>query len=368
MKGGFLPDDERFMRAALALGEDGQGTTWPNPSVGCLVVKAGRVLAQGRTQRGGRPHAERVALNAAGVAARGATAYVTLEPCAHWGRTPPCAKALVEAGIARVVVACVDPDPRVDGRGIAWLEEAGIEVVTGVMEQKAQAAHLGLRRRVLDGRPMVTLKLAQSLDGRLAARTGHSQWVTGAAARLEAHRLRATHDAIMVGSGTALVDDPRLTCRLPGVSGRNPVRVVVDRRLRLPAGGALARSAREVPVWLYTGKDADPGHLDALGALGVEAFPLDDTGLITVLGRLAARGITRLMVEGGSVLAGAFVRQRLVDRLHVAVAPTLIGGDGLPALAALGLDRVDEAPRFRLVDEKRLGDDAVRVYAPTGMG
>lgn len=368
MTGGVLPDDARFMRAALALGKDGQGQTWPNPSVGCLIVKGGRVLAGGRTQRGGRPHAETVALEAAGKAARGATAYVTLEPCAHWGRTPPCAKALVEAGVARVVVGCVDPDPRVDGRGLAWLEEGGIEVVTGVLEERAQAAHLGLRRRVLDGRPMVTLKLAQSLDGRLAARTGHSQWVTGAAARLEAHRLRATHDAIMVGSGTALHDDPRLTCRLPGVLGRDPVRVVVDRRLRLPVTSALARTAREVPVWVYTGGDADPGHLEALRALGVEAFPLDDTGLVTVLGRLAARGVTRLLVEGGSVLAGAFVRQGLVDRLHVAVAPTLIGGDGLPALAALGLDRVSDAPRFRLVDEKGLGGDAVRVYEPIGRG
>ncbi len=354
------------MAAALALGARNLGLTWPNPSVGCRIVKDARVVGEGRTARGGRPHAEALALRAAGDAARGATVYVTLEPCANWGRTPPCCEGLIAAGVARVVVACGDPDPRVDGKGLAWLRSAGIEVVGGVMAARAEAAHLGLYRRILAGRPMVSLKLAQSLDGRIAARTGHSQWVTGARARLEAHRLRATHDAILIGSNTAIVDDPMLTCRLPGVTDRNPVRVVLDRRLRLPVDGALARSAADVPVWVLTGANHDPARRERLEAVGVEVVVMEWEDVDGALRLLARRGITRLMVEGGSTIAGALVKADLVDRLHVALAPMLIGGDGLPAVAGFGLDEVTGAPRFAMIDDRRLGPDRLLVFERTG--
>ncbi|MCB2054233.1 MAG: bifunctional diaminohydroxyphosphoribosylaminopyrimidine deaminase/5-amino-6-(5-phosphoribosylamino)uracil reductase RibD [Geminicoccaceae bacterium] len=348
------------MHAALALGERGQGTTWPNPAVGCVLVREGRVVGRGWTRPGGRPHAETIALECAGEAARGSTAYVTLEPCANWGRTPPCAGALIEAGVARVVIACFDPDPRVDGKGIAWLREAGLEVAVGTLADRAMAAHLGLYRRILEGRPMVTLKLAQSTDGRLAAAGGHSQWITGEPARREAHRLRATHDAIMVGSGTALIDDPSLTCRIAGLEHRSPVRVVLDRRLRLPHTGELARTARDVPVWVICDA-AEESRADTLRAAGAEVLGLASPTPEEALSVLARRGITRLLVEGGSTLAAALLRADLIDRLHVATAPMLIGGDGLPSVAALGVTRVDRTARWRRVDMRRLGSDRLEV-------
>ncbi len=339
------PIDARFMGLALALGERHLGSTAPNPSVGCVVVKDGLVVGRGWTRPGGRPHAESEALARAGEAARGATAYVTLEPCANWGQTPPCCKGLIEAGIRRVVVGCVDPDPRVDGKGIAWLRQAGVEVVTGVREGEALAQNLGLYRRIRNRRPMVGLKLATSLDGRIATRTGDSKWVTGEAARAFGHRLRASHDAIMVGSGTALADDPLLSCRLPGLEQRSPVRVVMDRRGRLPAASRLATSADRLPLVHVTALDGD-------------------TSLAAVLTRLADRGITRLLVEGGARLATSFLQAGLVDRLYLFTAPCLIGGDGAAAVQALGVDRLAEVGRWRLVDSRRLGPDRLSVLEP----
>ncbi|MCB1991500.1 MAG: bifunctional diaminohydroxyphosphoribosylaminopyrimidine deaminase/5-amino-6-(5-phosphoribosylamino)uracil reductase RibD, partial [Geminicoccaceae bacterium] len=324
------------MGLALALGERHLGLTAPNPSVGCVIVRDGLVVGRGWTQPGGRPHAEAEALARAGDAARGATAYVTLEPCSNWGKTPPCTKGLIEAGIARVVVGCVDPDPRVDGKGIAGLREAGLEVVVGVREAEALAQNLGLYRRIRAGRPMVGLKLAMSLDGRIATRTGDSQWITGEAARAFGHRLRASHDAIMIGSGTALADDPLLTCRLPGLEGRSPVRVVMDRRGRLPATSQLRASADRLPLVHVTAADGDtsPGP---------------------VLTRLADQGITRLLVEGGASLATSLLEAGLVDRLYVFSAPALIGGDGLAAIQGLGVDRMADVGRWRVVDTRLLG-------------
>lgn len=333
------------MGLALALGERNLGCTAPNPSVGCVIVKDGVVVGRGWTQPGGRPHAEAEALARAGAAAAGATAYVTLEPCSNWGKTPPCCKGLIEAGIRRVVIGCLDPDPRVDGKGIAWLREAGLEVVVGVREAEALEQNLGLYRRILDQRPMVGLKLAVSLDGRVATRTGESQWVTGEAARAFGHRLRASHDAIMVGSGTALADDPLLSCRLPGLEDRSPVRIVMDRRGRLTETSRLVATAAELPLVHVTAADGE-------------------TSLVAVLTRLAERGITRLLVEGGPGLATSFLRAGLVDRLYLFSAGCLIGGDGAAGVESLGVERLAEAPRWQLLSTRLLGADRLSVFAP----
>src|SRR5580700_4659831 len=227
--------DLGHMRTALGLARRGLGNTWPNPAVGCVIVKDGRVVGRGWTQKGGRPHAETEALARAGKGAKGATAYVSLEPCSHHGKTPPCAEALIAAGVSRVVAAVEDPDPRVSGRGIARLRAAGIAVEAGLCAAEAAELNAGFFCRVAQGRPLVTLKLAASLDGRIATPTGKSRWITGPAARERAHLLRAAHDAVLIGTGTALADDPQLTCRLPGLEARSPVRIVIDRTLRLPA-------------------------------------------------------------------------------------------------------------------------------------
>ena len=240
-------EDAAWMDEALSLAEGALGTTWPNPAVGCVLVQGTRLVASAATGRGGRPHAEAAALLAAGAAARGATAYSTLEPCAHTRPGGPCTEALIAAGVARVVIAARDPDPRVDGRGIALLREAGIVVDVGCRAAEAREILAGFAKRLATGLPFCTLKLATSLDGRIATSTGESKWITGEAARADGHRLRASHDAIMVGSGTALADDPLLTCRLPDLQGRSPVRVVLDRRLRLEPTSRLATTAREVP-------------------------------------------------------------------------------------------------------------------------
>jgi diaminohydroxyphosphoribosylaminopyrimidine deaminase / 5-amino-6-(5-phosphoribosylamino)uracil reductase len=358
--------DRRFMAMALALAERGLGNVWPNPAVGCVLVKDGRVVGRGWTQPGGRPHAEGEATLRAGDAARGSTAYVTLEPCAHHGRTPPCADVMVAAGIARAVIAAVDPDPRVDGKGIARLQAAGVEVEVGCLEAEARRLNAGFFLRVHHQRPLVALKLATSADSRIATATGESQWITGPAARAEGHRLRLRHDAILVGSGTALADDPLLTCRLPGLEARSPVRVVIDRRLRLDPGSRLARDAAAPPVWLFTGGIAPPAAAAALRAAGVTLFPLaaaEEPGaaLREVLAALAGQGITRVLVEGGATLATAFLREGLVDRLYLFEAPLLVGADGRPAVHPLAVRHLVEATRWRRVEERLLGPDRLGV-------
>ena len=242
-----MATDQDYLRRAIRLAMNGRGAVEPNPMVGCVIVKDGRVVGRGWTQPGGRPHAETEALRRAGAAATGATAYVSLEPCSHHGRTPPCAEALIAAGIARVVAAGEDPDPRVSGSGLARLRQAGIAIETGLCAEEAAELNAGFLCRVTKGRPLVTLKLATSLDGRIATATGQSRWITGPAARERAHLLRATHDAVLVGTGTALADDPLLTCRLPGLEHRSPVRIALDRTLRLPATLRLFAGARETP-------------------------------------------------------------------------------------------------------------------------
>lgn len=358
--------DRRFMAAALALAERGLGNVWPNPAVGCIIVRDGRVVGRGWTQPGGRPHAEAEALARAGAAASGATAYVTLEPCAHDGRTPPCADALIDAGIARCVVAIPDPDPRVDGRGLRRLAAAGVEVVEGCLAEEARSVARGFLVRVESGRPMVSLKLAVSADGRIGTAAGHSRWITGPSARAEVHGLRARHDAVMVGSGTALADDPELTNRLPGAVAR-PVRIVLDRRLRLPPDARLVRTARLTPTWLFT-RGRDIRRVSTLQERGVDVVRLAAAGaadgLRETLAVLAGRGITRLLVEGGAALGTALLRDGLVDRLYVFTAPMLLGGDGLPAVGGLGLRRVDEVRAWRTVEVRMVGQDRLTVLEP----
>jgi diaminohydroxyphosphoribosylaminopyrimidine deaminase/5-amino-6-(5-phosphoribosylamino)uracil reductase len=356
----FSTDDAAHMRAALALARRNLGRVWPNPSVGCIVVKDGQVVGRGVTAPCGRPHGEPQALAQAGDAARGATVYVSLEPCNHHGKTPPCSEALIEAGIARIVVACEDPDPRVSGGGIRRLRQAGIQVDVGLCAEEAQTVNAGFISRILKGRPGVTLKLATSLDARVATSIGHSQWITGPDSRARGHLLRANHDAILVGIGTALADDPELTCRLPGLEGCSPVRVVLDSHLRLPATAKLAQGAASVaPTWVVTLADADGPRAADLEALGVRILRVDrhETGHLPIaaaLTALAGQGITRLLVEGGPAVATSFLKAGLVDGVEWFRAPMLIGGDGLPAVGTLDAEMLEQAIRlFPTGDETR---------------
>ncbi|TNF63620.1 MAG: bifunctional diaminohydroxyphosphoribosylaminopyrimidine deaminase/5-amino-6-(5-phosphoribosylamino)uracil reductase RibD [Rhodobacteraceae bacterium] len=353
------------MRTALALGRRGMGRCWPNPAVGCVIVAGGRVVGRGWTRPGGRPHAETVALAQAGAAARGAVAYVSLEPCAHHGQTPPCTDALIAAGIARVVAPLPDSDPRVAGQGFERLRMAGIEVVTGVLAEEAARDHAGFFLRTETGRPFVTLKLAASLDGRIATATGQSKWITGAEARRAVHAMRARHDAVMVGAGTARADDPSLTVRDLGMA-HQPVRVVVSRRLDLPLLGQLARSARDLPVWLLHGTDADPERQRAWEGLGARLMPCARVGVhldpADVLRQLGAAGLTRVFCEGGGALSASLLAADLVDELAVFQAGMAIGAEGLPMIGAMGLDRLENAARFVLDDLRPIGADVLQIW------
>jgi diaminohydroxyphosphoribosylaminopyrimidine deaminase/5-amino-6-(5-phosphoribosylamino)uracil reductase len=361
-------EDRAHMAAALALARRGLGRVAPNPAVGCILVNGGRVAGRGWTQPGGRPHAETEAISRAGERARGATAYVSLEPCAHHGQTPPCAEALIAAGVARCEVALADPDERVAGRGVKRLREAGIAVGEGLLAAESEELNAGYLMRIRHGRPLVTLKLATTLDGRIATKAGESRWITGEAARAHGHLLRAEHDAVMVGGGTALADDPRLDVRLPGLEDRAPLRVVLDGGLRLPATHDLVAQARSRPTVVFT-RAGHPGErCRPLDAAGVELVDVaaDEEGrlaLPAVLRELGGRGVTRLLVEGGGQLAAGLLRADLVDRLVWFRAPGVIGADGLPAVGALGLDRLDDLPRFRRTAVAPVGADLVETYA-----
>jgi diaminohydroxyphosphoribosylaminopyrimidine deaminase / 5-amino-6-(5-phosphoribosylamino)uracil reductase len=361
------PDDLAHMRAALALAQRGLGTTWPNPSVGCVIVRDGRVIGRGVTQPGGRPHAERVALAMAGEAARGATAYVALEPCCHTGRSPPCTDALIEDGIKRVVVAMGDPDPRVDGQGLAQLRAAGVEVESGVLQAEADELLLGFRTRITLGRPMVTLKLATTLDGKIATAKGESQWITGVPARKMAHALRGRHDAVMVGVGTVLADNPELTCRIDGFRPTPVVRVIADSHLRSPLTTRLVQTAAEVPTWFLQRADTDPLRRQAFSEAGVTLIdvapgPLG-LDLKAALQALGAAGLTRVLAEGGAQLAAALLRDGLVDRIAWFHAPGIIGGDGWPSVQAFGLDTLAGMPRFIRHCVMPVGHDMLSLYA-----
>jgi len=355
------------MAVALSLARRGLGSVWPNPAVGCVIVAKGRVVGRGWTQAGGRPHAETEALKRAGAAARGATAYVSLEPCAHHGKTPPCADALIDAGIARAVVALQDPDPRVGGRGLARLKQAGIDVIIDVGAEEARDINAGFVSRITRNRPFVTLKLATTLDGRIATQSGESRWITADRAREKAHMMRAEHDAVLIGIGTAVADNPDLTCRLPGMAARSPVRVVVDGGQRLPEDHRLVADA--IPTWLITtsaliARKGVPSTDHGLEIIEVQAGENPRPDLTRTLEALAARGITRVLVEGGAQIAAGFLKQNLVDRLAWFQAPSLIGGDGKAAVAACGIDRLDQAPRFVRRSVAALGVDILVELEP----
>ncbi|SIS79734.1 bifunctional diaminohydroxyphosphoribosylaminopyrimidine deaminase/5-amino-6-(5-phosphoribosylamino)uracil reductase RibD [Paracoccus saliphilus] len=326
------------MAHALRLARRGLGNVWPNPAVGCVLIREGRVVGRGWTQPGGRPHAERVALAQAGPLAHGATAYVTLEPCAHHGRTSPCAEALVEAGISRVVTAHTDPDPRVAGRGHAILRAAGIEVTEGIGETEARHMQSGFLMRVQRGRPFLTLKLATSFDGRIATANGESQWITGPAARIHSHGLRLVHDAVMVGGGTARADRPSLNVRGMGAV-RQPVRVIVS-------NGPIPDLPPEGPDF---------------GPLWQMAGPVDD-----VMKELAQAGITRVFCEGGGQLAAGLLRAGLVDQLVGYTAGLILGGDSRPAIGSLDMQRLADGARFRLVETRRVGEDLFHRWRRAG--
>ena len=360
--------DAAFMRAALALALRGLGGVAPNPSVGCVIAREGVVVGRGWTQPGGRPHAETEALARAGAAASGATAYVSLEPCAHLGHTPPCAEALIAAGIARCVVAIEDPDPRVSGRGLEMLRSAGIAVETGLLADEAASLNAGFLKRILAARPLVTLKLATSLDGRIATRSGESRWITGPEARRLGHLLRYRHDAVMIGSGTALADDPELTVRLPGLETRRPLRIVVDGGLRTPLTHKLVRDANHVPTLIVTRAGLDPLRAQVFRDCGVELLEIppdqgENMDLPAVFQALGARGLTRVLVEGGAGLAAALLRSGLVDRLAWFRSPTLIGGDGRAAVEAFGIDRIADQARATRLSVMRIGEDVLETLA-----
>jgi diaminohydroxyphosphoribosylaminopyrimidine deaminase/5-amino-6-(5-phosphoribosylamino)uracil reductase len=364
-------EDERWMAAALAFGRRGQGLTAPNPSVGALLVKDGIVVGRGVTHVGGRPHAERRALEDAGEAARGATVFVTLEPCSHHGVTPPCAEALIAAGVARVVCALQDPDARVAGRGFALLRAAGIEVELGPGAAEAARDHRGHVLRVTRGRPMVTLKLARTADG-FAAGDEHDRrlTITGQAANLRVHAMRARHDAIMVGVGTALADDPLLTVRLPGVD-RRPLRVVLDSHLRLPAASRLCATASEHPTLVLATRSAPDESEARLRARGLEVVRLDADArgrldLGAALAWLAARGITRVFSEGGPSVGGLLIGRGLADEVVLLTATKPLGRPGLPALDPPAQAALADASRYVEMDAAALGADEMRRWERRG--
>jgi diaminohydroxyphosphoribosylaminopyrimidine deaminase/5-amino-6-(5-phosphoribosylamino)uracil reductase len=361
----------RFMELALALGRRGLGRTWPNPSVGAVVVRheadGAVIVGRGWTQPGGRPHAETEALERAGGAARGATLYVTLEPCSHFGRTPPCADAIIAAGIARVVSALEDPNPQVAGEGHRRMAAAGIAVKVGIGADAARRAHAGHFRRMRERRPQVILKLAVSADDKAGLGGRRPAPITGEPARERVHLMRAMSDAVLTGIGTVLADDPLLTCRLPGMANRSPVRVVLDSELRLGLGTRLVATARETPLWVVTSEPAAADRQQALRARGVEvlraAAAQGRLDLAAVLERLTERGITRLMVEAGPILAAAFIGADLVDEAALLRSRTLIGPEGIDALEGLSLAALTRSPQLELVRTELVGADTIDFLA-----
>lgn len=361
--------DKEFMDVALSVAARNLGDTWPNPTVGCVLVTNGHVVGRGWTQSGGRPHAETEALKRAGAAAKGSTAYVTLEPCSHHGKTPPCADALIASGIARAVVATTDPDARVNGRGIARLREAGIQVDEGVRKVQADLLNAGFFLKAAEGRPLFALKTATTLDGRIALASGESKWITGETARRAVQALRARFDAILVGSQTALADDPALTCRLEGYSGRPKVRIVLDRRLRLAPTSVLVKTARDIPTWIVTAEQAvESPRYRELTSAGVDIIALKDVaepaGFAAAVGKaLAARGLTRVMIEGGGQIAAAFLRAGHIDELAWFRGPGVIGGDGRAAVQPIGLMGLADMPRFQPRESLNFGEDTLDILS-----
>jgi len=356
--------DLQYMQRALAAAEGGRGFVSPNPLVGCVIVKDGRIVGEGYHERYGGPHAEVNALRVAGAEARGATLYVTLEPCCHTGKTPPCTDAVLQAGVARVVMAVQDPNPRVAGGGQAKLRAAGVEVTVGVSETEARRLNEAFLHYIQTQRPFVTLKCAVTLDGKIATRTGASRWITGAEAREHVHRMRHAADALLVGSGTVLQDDPQLTTRLPGGGGVNPLRIVVDSTLCLPLSSQLASVQPDCRTLVATGERAPMDKQRQLENQGVEILRLPSYAdgrvhLEALLTELGSRGIADLLVEGGATLSAALLQRRLVDKVVVFVAPKMIGGDGINVVAALGVDTMADALQLYGMTSQSVGVDVM---------
>ena len=347
------------MRAAIGLARRAAGRTSPNPMVGAVVVRQDRIVGRGYHARAGGDHAEVRALRQAGEAARGATLYVNLEPCSHFGRTPPCVKAVVEAGVERVAAGMIDPNPRVAGSGVRALRRAGVRVDVPVREEECRRLNEAFVKHVTQGLPFVALKLAASLDGRIATAAGDSKWVTGPAARRFVHRLRNQYDAVLVGSGTVLADDPQLTCRLPG--GRDPWRIVLDGRLRTPATARLVVQPEPEKTVVVTGRDVPAARRKRLEDLGVQvwSFPMKQgrVGFRRVLRRLARAGVLSVMVEGGAVTAARAISEKVVDKVLCFYAPKFIGAEGLPMVGDLGITRLRRCPQLGNSGVRRLGDD-----------
>ena len=352
-----LADDRRWMRVALAEARRAEGRTAPNPPVGCAIVSPnGQLLATGHTAAGGRPHAETEALARAGVAARGATAYVTLEPCSHTGETGPCSDALVEAGIARVVIAMRDPDPRVNGRGIEMLAESGVALQIGVEVEGARNVMAGFLMRTSQARPLVTLKTATSIDGMIALEDGAKRWITGPLMRRFVHLQRSRNDGLLSAVGTVLADDPEFTCRLDGLHGDSPHRFILDGSLRTPASAKLFETAGDVGLTFFCRDDCDPQKAVALRAAGAEILSVDvdsngQLALRAVMQKIAEAGIGSLMVEAGGKLAASLLQDGLVDRILWTSSQHLIGSDGIPAISRLAMREIGEVPEFSVVAE-----------------
>jgi len=352
------------MKVALGLARRGLGNVAPNPAVGCLLVKDGIIYGRGWTQFGGRPHAETCALDIAGEAAKGTTAYVTLEPCAHHGATPPCAEALINAGVREVIIGTNDPDPRVSGQGIALLENAGIPTIVGVVEAQALAVNTGFFNKVSKNRPLFTLKSAASLDGKIATGSGDSKWITGAGARQYGHMVRAQHDAILVGINTVIADNPSLDCRITGLENRSPLPIVLDSKLRINPDCKLVAGVRQRPLTVICNeKAAESDKADFLLKLGVDLIPVSDTkDVLGIANILAARGITRVLVEGGGQVLASFLSAGLCDEWLAFTGPKIVGADGLPSVGKLGLARIADAPHLMLKDIRTFGADLLATY------
>ncbi len=356
--------DRRHMQSALELAAGGTGWVSPNPMVGCVIVQDGEVVGRGYHQRFGGPHAEVHALREAGDCARRSVLYVTLEPCCHTGKTPPCVDAILQARVGRLVVAMRDPNPRVDGGGLSRLESAGIDVTVGVCEAEARRLNEAFIKHITTRRPFVTSKSAITLDGKIATRSGASRWITGAAARAAGHRLRHNNDAILVGVGTVLQDDPQLTTRLPGQRGANPLRIVVDSTLRLAPMAQVADVAQDRRSLIATTDQATDAKARALQERGVEVIRLPACGdgrvnldaLCTVLGE---RGVASVLVEGGAVLTAALIKQRLVDKMVLFVAPKIIGSDGISVFGPCGVDTMEQVLSLRDLTSRQIGDDVM---------
>ncbi|MDP2408703.1 MAG: bifunctional diaminohydroxyphosphoribosylaminopyrimidine deaminase/5-amino-6-(5-phosphoribosylamino)uracil reductase RibD [Pseudolabrys sp.] len=357
-------DDVRFMRLALSLGRRGLGNAWPNPAVGCVIVKNGVIVGRGWTQAGGRPHAEIEALRRAKKAAQGATLYATLEPCSHHGKSPPCADAIIKAGIARVVSSLEDPNPDVAGQGHARLRDKGITVEVGLGADEAARAHAGHISRIRHGRPSVTLKLALSKDGKVGEAGRKPVALSGVAARDRVFQMRAQSDAILVGIGTVLSDNPQLTCRLPGLFERSPVRVVLDAKLRLPMASTVVSTVRDTPTWVFTSRSASGLAEEFLMEKGCKVFRVDDTqgrlDLHEMLRVLAGEGITRLLVEGGPTVAAGFVELNLVDAAVLLHADKTIGPGGIDALEGMPLSALTWMMTKR--GSENVGGDTIDTY------